>query len=323
MGMIKARRVAGYDRVTQDVEFTGSVLASGLNCTPWANLFYVNGITDEGHDNNDGKAPGSSKASIQGAVDDMVGGDIAIINPLTFHEDRGFNRYTEDVVITSGIASNVFANANMKLIGVAGPGSNGDFLGVRWTHETATALTNYAPALQVENIGFFSEGGTYGVHLVHDGAANTKQGSQGTSFYKCAFKGKGLYVLSGGDGLTVDTCRFQCAYNGVVAQLNYSASANPGRRLTVRNSEWLDGNGNVSSDACIHIAAPCTEILIRDCYFPQIPTGNEYITATGACEGLIANVHCAAADLVLATAFNVASTLITAGIYDKIGLVVA
>jgi len=124
--------------------------------------------------------------------------------------------------------------------------------------------------------------------------------------------------------LTVDTCRFQCAYDGVVAQLNYSASLNPGRRLTVRNCEWLDGNGVVSSAACIAIAPPVTEILIRDCYFPQVPTGNAYITDTGAgCEGLIANCHVASADIAIGTAFPVTATLLTVGIYDETGLVVA
>jgi len=287
----------------------------------WGTERFVDGVN--GVAGRDGRSPATSLATIQTGVTAATGGDVVYINPLAFHEDRGWNRYTEDVVITSGIASNLFANAGISLIGITRPGATGDFLGVRWTHATATALTNDAPALSVENIGFFSEGATYGVHLVHDGATNTKQGSQGTSFYNCAFKGQGLYVKDGGDGLTVEKCRFQPKWDGTVCQLNYSASLNPGRRLTVRNCEWLDGNGVVSSAACIVIAPPCTEVLIRDCYFPQEPTGGCYISAAGANEGLVANCHFANANMVLATHILWGDAMLPAGIYDQLGLVVA
>jgi len=287
----------------------------------WGTERFVDGVN--GVAGRDGRSPATSLATIQTGVTAATGGDVVYINPLAFHEDRGWNRYTEDVVITSGIASNLFANAGISLIGITRPGATGDFLGVRWTHATATALTNDAPALSVENIGFFSEGATYGVHLVHDGATNTKQGSQGTSFYNCAFKGQGLYVKDGGDGLTVEKCRFQPKWDGTVCQLNYSASANPGRRLTVRNCEWLDGNGTANSGPMIYLLAPITEVVIRDCFFPQIPTGNTYITAAGAIEGIVANIHCAAADLVIATHFAVSATLFTTGIWDELGPVVA
>ena len=312
-----SRDERGYQVVRSAVAFRERVLLA-QDC-PWGNVLYVDGI--DGSDSYNGRSSDRAKKTIQGAINVATGGDTIYIRPLAFHDDRGWNRYTEDVVVTSGIASNLFANAGISLIGITRPGATGDFMGVRWTHTSATALTNDAPALSVENIGFFSEGATYGVHLVHDGAAGLKQGSQGTSFYKCAFKGKGLYVLSGGDGLTVDTCRFQCAYDGVVAQLNYSGSANPGRRLTVRNCEWLDGNGVVSNGPLIHIAPPCTEILIRDCYFPQLPSTGAYVSAAGAAnEGLIANIHCAGTGLVLATAF-LAGGCFTVGVYDKEGLI--
>lgn len=289
----------------------------------WGNTLYVDSI-DGSDDSYNGLSPDRAKETIQGAIDVATGGDTIYIRPQTFHDDRGFNRYTEDVTITGGAASNIFANAGISLIGITRPGATGDFLGVRWKHSTDKInLTNEAPALAVENIGFFSEGATYGVLLSHDGATGTKQGSQGTSFYNCAFKGKGLYVLSGGDGLTIDKCRFQCAYDGTVAQLNYSASANPGRRMTVRNSEWLDGNGVVSSGPCITVAPPLTELLIRDCYFPQKPTGNAWIVTTGANEGLLAKLHFAVADMTLATGILKGDAVFASGIYDETGLITA
>ena len=312
-----SRDERGYQVVRSAVAFRERVLLA-QDC-PWGNVLYVDGI--DGSDSYNGRSSDRAKKTIQGAIDIATGGDTIYIRQLTFDEDKGFNRYTEDVVITSGIASGTFYNAGISLIGITRPGAAGDFLGVRWTQETLTALTNDAPALALENIGFFSEGATYGVHLVHDGAAGLKQGSQGTSLYNCAFKGKGLYVLSGGDGLTVEKTRFQCAWDGTVAQLNYSASLNPGRRLTVRNCEWLDGNGVVSDGPLIAIAPPCSEILIRDCYFPQLPSTGAYVSAAGASnEGLIANIRCAGTALVLATAF-LAGGCFTVEVYDKEGII--
>ncbi len=172
------------------------------------------------------------------------------------------------------------------------PGQQGDYCGVRWKH-TATGpnLTIDAPATHVENIGFFSEGATQGVLCVHDGGTLTKQGGTGTTFYNCGFKGKGLFVTGGGDGFSVEKCRFQCAWDGTVAALDYSGQSNPGRRLTVRNCDWLDGNATVPDTACISITAPVTEFLITGCNFPQVPTSTVYIDTAGANYGLISDCY--------------------------------
>ena len=275
----------------QVFEYGGAPVSGTRFTNPWGTHYFVDSIN--GSDAYDGKSPTRAKATIQAAVtastaDTASRGDVIYINPGVWNTGTGFDRYTEDVTITSGVTGTDMTNSNMSLIGIS-HGGTGDFLGVRWRHLTATNLTNDAPALHVENIGFLSEGATYAVLLRHNGETDTQQGSQGTSFYNCAFKGKGLYVLSGGDGLTIDRCRFQCSYLGVTAQLNVSCSANPGRRLTVRNCEWLDGNGTVPATRCIDIAPPMTEFLIRDCYFPQEPTDAVYIDVGGANEGLIAN----------------------------------
>ena len=306
-------------------EFGGAPVGSGRFSNPWGTHYFVDSIN--GKANNSGLRPDDATATIQQAVNLSTNnvnsrGDVIYINPGIWNTGTGFDRYTEDVTITSGVTGTDMTNANMSIIGITGPGATGDFLGVRWKHLTTQNLLNDAPALHVENIGFFSEGATYAVLLRNNGATLTRQGTQGTSFYNCGFKGKGIYGQDGGDGLTVVNSRFQCSYGGAVAQLNWQCSANPGRRLTVRNCEWLDGNGNAPDGPMIHIAAPLTEILIRDCMFPQVPTGNTYITASGACEGLIANVHCASADLTIATHFAVSATLFTTGIYDELGLVV-
>lgn len=282
----------------QVFEFGGSPVSGGRFSSPWAKHYFVDSI--DGQPGNGGLKPNEAVDTIQGAVDLATRGDVIYIRPGVWNTGTGFDRYTEDVTITSGQSGTDMTNSNISIIGVSAPGSIGDFVGVRWKYETATNLTNDAPALHLEKIGFFSEGATYAVLLRHNGATLTRQGSTGTSFYDCHFKGKGLYVLSGGDGLSVIKCRFQCAYTGTVAQLNYSASANPGRRLTVMYSDWLDGNGVAPDGPCISIAPPCTEILIKHNTFPQQPTssGNVYISAAGASnEGLIANNWFASANL--------------------------
>ena len=301
----------------------GGAPVSPRHSNPWGTHYFVDATN--GSDAYDGKSPVRAKATIQAAVtasttDTLSRGDVIYINPQTWDTTKGFTRYTEDVTITSGATGTDMTNSNMSLIGITGPGATGDFLGVRWKHATATNLTNDAPALHLENIGFFSEGATYAVLLVNDGATLSKQGSQGTSFYNCGFKGKGLYVLSGGDGLTVDSCRFQCSWDGVTAQLNVSCSANPGRRLTVRNCEWLDGNGTVPATRCIDIAPPMTEFLIRDCHFPQEPTDAVYIDVGGANEGLISN--CYFNDDEVDTDLKITQGTVTnvVGCYDAAGL---
>ena len=284
---------------------------------PWGDQWYVDSIN--GNDDYTGRGPSVAKETIQAAVTAAGRGDTIYINPGIWNTGTGFDRYTEDVTVTSGVSGTDMANSNMSIIGVSS-GGTGDFLGVRWKHATTANLTVNAPAFHVENIGFFSEGATYGALCVNDGATKTKQGSQGTSFYNCAFKGKGLFVTGGGDGFTVENTRFQCAYDGTVADLNYNASSNPGRRLTVRNCEWLDGNGVVPSAPCITIAPPLTEMLIRDCYFPQLPTGSVYIATAGAVEGLIANCFFNIADLDTDAHITLGTAVVAVSCWDKAGI---
>lgn len=301
----------------------GVPVMSGVYSNPWGTHYFVDGTN--GNDNNSGKTPGTAKATIQSAVtastaDTASRGDVIYINPGIWNTGTGFYRYDEAVAITSGVTGTDMTNSNMSIIGITGPGATGDFLGVRWKETSTVALTNDAPALHVENIGFFSEGANQAVLLQHDGATDTKQGTQGTSFYNCGFKGKGIYGDDGGDGLTVVNCRFQSSWDGNVAAIDWTCSANPGRRLTIRNCEWLDGNGTPPDAPCIVVAPPCTEILITDCYFPQESAANSvFISMAGANEGLIANCYFAVADLDTDAQILPGGCLVTA-IYDVSGL---
>lgn len=302
------------------MEFGGAPVSGGRFSSPWAKHYFVDAI--DGSAGNAGLRPDDAMATIQQAVDLATGGDVIYIRPQQYKIDTMYGRYTEDVTITmaTGLTSgDAVVDGMRSIIGVAANTFNADFSGVRWKHATSCNLTNDTPGLHVENIGFFSEGATYGVNLRYE--ADTKRGSEGSSFYHCAFKGKGLYVISGGDGLTIDSCRFQCAYNGTVADINTSGVINL-RRLTIRNCEWLDGNSTAPTAPCITIAGTTSEILIRDCYFPQIPTagGSVYIDTTGANHGLIANCYFNHDDLDTDVDILLGTGVKAVGCYDQGGL---
>ena len=283
--------------------------------SPWSTVRFVDGAN--GNDNNSGLKPTEPLDTIQAAVTASGRGDVIYVRPQAYVVGTGFTRYTEEV-------TTVLTQSDLSIIGCVNT-PNPEY-GVRWKHATNTTgycLVNIAPALHIENIGFFAESAAGAMSILNNGTTDTQRGTDGTTIYNCVVKGKGIIVRSGGDGFTIQNTRFHCGYDGAVANLDYSCSANPGRRLLVRNCEWQDGNGTVSSGPCITILPPLTEILIRDCYFPQIPTGSAWIVMTGASnEGLVANCHFAVADMTLSTGILKGGVFVT-GIYDETGLITA
>ena len=299
-------------------EFGGAPVGSGRFSSPWATHYFVDAI--DGKASNGGKRPDDATATIQQAVDLSTGGDIIYIRPQQYKIDTMYGRYTEDVTITmaSGLSSGgIVVDGMRSIIGVSVNTFNADFSGIRWKYGTTTCLTNDTPGLHLENIGFFAEGKTQAVLLRY--AADTKRGSEGTSIYHCAFKGAGIQVTSGGDGLTIDSCRFQCAYDGGVAAINMSGVINL-RRPTIRNCEFLDGNATVPDAAYIDIDGTTSELLIRDCYFGQEPATEAYIETDGAVYGLIANCYFNTDELDTNFHILLGTGVKAVGCYDQAGL---
>jgi hypothetical protein len=301
------------------MEFGGSPVGGGRFSSPWAKHYFVDAI--DGSAGNAGLRPDDATKTIQQAVDLATGGDIIYIRPQQYKIDTMYGRYQEDVTITmtAGLTrGDIVVDGMRSIIGVSANTFNADFSGVRWQHASTCNLTNDTPGLHVENIGFFSEGCTYGVLLRYE--ADTKRGSEGTSFYHCAFKAMGLYVRTGGDGLTIDSCRFQPKYDGTtVADINLTGTINL-RRTTIRNCEWLDGNSTASVAPCITIAGTTSELLIRDCYFPKKPSGGVYINTSGAVHGLIANCFFSEDDLDTDAEILQGTGVKVVGCYDALGL---
>lgn len=282
-------------------QYGGQPVGGFLWASPWSKVYFVDGYG--GAAGNSGERPDDALSTIAAATAKATTGDVIYIRPLDYSIGHGVERYSEDVSITmtntgynhAGTTSYPLCQpSNISIIGCAHKTNPG--YAVRWKPATATALTNTSPNLHVENIGFFAED-LLAVSLLSNGTTDTQRGIDGTSFYNCEIKGGGMTVADGGTCLTLDHCRFAPKYNGEVDNaFTYTCNTSPGRLLTIRNCEFFDGNGTVCDDQWITLTGTITEVLIRDCYFGQVPTGNAYIVAAAGVEGLIANCYFAAAD---------------------------
>ncbi|MHC4752737.1 MAG: hypothetical protein ACYTFW_23055, partial [Planctomycetota bacterium] len=267
----------------QVFEYGGSPVGSARFTNPWETHYFVDATN--GSDANDGKSPTDAKATIQAMITAANGGDVIYVNPQTYKLGTGFNRYTEDVSVTMGGAGGsgvVSTNANMSLIGVTPANYPTDFLGVRWTYATATPLTIDAPCFHIENIGFFSEGATYHIHLRNNGATRTREGTTGFTAYNCAFKGDAKVYGEGANELSIVKCRFQAKYDGTVSGINLVGSANQVVRPVIANCDFIGGNGTAMSDAAIIGAAPWHDAVIRDNYFANDSTTGIFINIAGS-----------------------------------------
>lgn len=288
--------------------------------SPWNTHYFVDG--DNGSDGNSGKETTKAFKTIQAAVTASTGGDVIYIRPKTYTLGTGFARYTEDVTVAlggNGGSGATDTNSNKSLIGISQRGHPSDFLGVRWKFDSATNLAVDATCLHVENIGFFTEGATYAINLRCNGTTRTQEGTSGFSIYNCAIKGEGKLYANGGNEIQIVNCRFQAKFDGTVGGINLVGSANAVARPLIQNCEFIGGNTNNMSDACIVGAAPWYDAVIRDCYFNADSDTNVYINIAGSTStGTISNCHFSVADV--STGRIVEGGLIATGIYDGGGL---
>jgi len=310
-------------------QYGGMPVGSRLWASPWSTAYFVDGYS--GYDGFSGLKPTEAKKTIAAAVALCGRGDVVYIRPYPYGIGHGMERYAEDVTMTAskgalGIAGTssypILSPSDVSIIGCVNTVS--PQMGVRWKPALAFCLTNTTPALHVENIGFFAED-LLAVSLLSNGTTDTQRGMDGTTFYNCDIKGGGI---TGSDGLTslaFNRCRFEPKHNGEVDHaLTITSQTNPGSKLTIENCEFLDGSDGTAADGPWIVLATCTkDVIIRDCYFGQVPTGTAYITGTATTvEGVVENCYFGNANMVLATGIA-ATGLITAGIYDLLGLVVA
>jgi hypothetical protein len=295
----------------------GGQPVGALWASPWSKAYFVDG--EDGNTSNDGLTPGTALSTIQAAVTKATRGDVIYVRPQQYTGGTGFSRYTEEVTVTAGASAGSathFENADISIIGTVNT-PNPEY-GVRWKHATNTTgycLINHAPALHLENIGFFAEDAAGAVSLLNNGATTTRRGSDGTTFYNCVIKAGRVITADGGDGLTFQNCFFHGKYSGgTTGGITFTCSANPGRRLKILNCGFVEGNGATCATEYINIAGVASEVVIKDCYFGLIPTSAKYILATST-TGIIANCYFADADLDLTDDLTL-SSIVPAGLWD-------
>ncbi len=297
--------------------------SSGRFANPWANSYFVD--YDGGDNGNTGKSPTSAFQTITKAVSVAIGGDVIYINPRAYQMGRGFRRYVEDVTITPGGTSgtgNVATNANISLIGITPRKFPTDFLGVRTKYETATNLTVQAPCTHIENIGFFCEDATYGVHFEADGSY-INAGHNGSSMYNCAVKGDGGVYSEGSNELQIINCRFQAKYDGTTSQITLGNNTLQIVRPIIVGCDFIGGNTNNMSVGPINFPyAPVEDCRISNCYFAEAPDSGDYIILAGTTnDGFVADCFFGDDDAKSSLAALASGTtgIYAAGLYDENG----
>jgi len=314
----------GLTKFPNGVSSFGIPLVGDRFSNPWATHYFVD--ADHGSDGNVGKDPSTAFATIQKAVTESTGGDVIYIRPKTYTLGTGFARYTEDVSVTlggSGGSGATATNANKSLIGVTQRINPTDFLGVRWKFSSATNLTVDAPCLHVENIGFFVEDATYAINLRCNGATRTQEGTTGFSIYNCAIKGDGKLYANGGNELSIVNCRFQAKYDGTTGGIQLVGSSNQVARAVIDGCDFIGGNSYNMATAPINTAAPCWDLMIRNCFFSVTTDSTTYIVIAGTSNtGLVANCYFGSADINAACTGLVAGTsgVFAAALYDEVGI---
>jgi hypothetical protein len=252
---------------------------------PWSRHWFVDGT--DGNDNNEGFAPESAKATIDAAIQAAGRGDVIYVRPKAYTVGTGFARYTETGTVD-------LTQSDLHIIGVSN--SPNPEYGVRWAKTSSGYNIDCSgPALHVENIGFFSEGATGTALLRNNGATDTQRGTDGTTFVNCVVKGGRIITADGGDGTTFENCLFHGSA-GVTGGITATGSANPGRRLRIRDCAFLEGNGAAVATEYINIAGVYSEVQIHGCRFGLIPTSAKYILVTSS-TGMISHCWFAKADL--------------------------
>ena len=324
MPLLKGPESGGYVEINRKVKFTDVVIASKLNPLPWSKVYYVDGV--DGLDTYEGTSPTRAFKTAQAALTLGGRGTVIYVRPLAYKIGTGFNRYAEELTLALGGAGGTgveATNSDISLIGIT-PSMNPEF-GPRFK-ATTVGLTLDAPSLHVENIAWFAEGATEAILIRNNGATYTRRGSDGTTFYNVVIKGSGIVVADGGDGLTLDSCRFHSGYDGTsggIGALRYVCSANPGTRLRILNSHFHGGNVTETPATCyITVLPPMTQLLLAGCKFGAIPTDGHYLDFSGASNtGAILDNFFAHANLVLETSLHIGGC-VQAGNFDTAGIVV-
>jgi hypothetical protein len=277
----------------QNVTFTAGIAGANTN----KNVLYVDGTN--GSDGNTGKGWSSAKATIQGAIDAAVAGDIIFIAPKAMSAgDTDPSSYAETLTIAA-------AKSSLSLIGLSRGRTQGGLPQIKKGSGTTAMLTIRAPGCLIANLGFNGVGASPTfyqslVGILLDDDASTKT-AFGTTIMNCHFKncagsaastnaaegGAITWSLGGAWQTRIIGCRF---YKNVGDIVVVGTSTSVPQDVIIEDCVMSGPAANV--DCNIYVASSGVNgIIIRNCSFGQLPalggTNDRYIKMASGTVGMI------------------------------------
>lgn len=292
----------------------GGVPVGGHRFTsPWATVRFVDGI--DGQDGWGGAKPNRSFATIQAGVTASAEQDIVYVRPLAMVADASdVGKYAEQVTIA-------FAKHNLSLIGVKHGDDQNYGAKVRYA-TSGYVMEVYAAAFHLENFCIQKGGSITGaINLRGISGYATEAGSCGSTIENCMVRYGGIQVY-GGYNTTIKNVVFMSAAGAVTL----TGSAIPTRGHRIIGCDFMANNGAAVATAYLRILGSQMELFIRNCWFDQPTTADEYIYSTGSVDGLIADCSFADDDVTFGTTaadeIRIASgTMTVVRCYDNTGLI--
>jgi hypothetical protein len=229
----------------------------------------------------------------------MSVGDVCYIRPQAYVVGTGHARYQECVTVD-------LAQSDLTFIGTGYPRNN-EF-GVRMKAAAAQVycFDISGPSCHIENIGLFSDGGTYTLYARNNGTTATQRGSDGIVLYNVNSKGSPLYI-NGGQAARVIECVFHYA---TAAQLVIASPSASGYNQQIRNCSFLDNNGAQTTGPYLSASGAHVYSLIVDhSWFQQVPSGGKYIVMGGTLNtGIISDCFFEDDDVTIASHMTLGGT---------------
>lgn len=293
----------------------GRPLGGGQFTSPWATHYFVD--YENGSNAFDGTAPARSKKTISSAITASSAQDVIYVRPRNPGSDNSdIGQYGEQLVIPE-------AKHNLSIIGV----KNGydQFYGPFVRYATSGYVVDvYAPAFHLENMCIHKGGSITGCIYLRGALGYVAEaGSCGATIENCQVR-YGKLQVEGGYHSTVRNCLFKSS----APAAEYDAGESiPTQGHRIIGCDFMANNGAALATAYLRLKGSHMEFFIRDCYFDQPTTADEYIYATGSNDGTIANCFFNDNDMSCGSAAGdevrvAAGTMSTVGCYDNSGALI-
>ena len=259
-------------------QYGGEPVGGARFTNPWATTYFVD--YDNGSAGNQGLKPQEAVTLPSEAVSLASAGDIIYVRPRppgTDNSDVG--QYADQILIPE-------AKYQLSMIGV-NHGYN-QFHGPFVRYATSGYVVDVsAPAFHLENMCIHKGGSITGaIRLRGVSGYATLAGSCSSTIENCQIRYGKLHV-DGGYHTTVRNCLFKSSAPAVY----YDASTLPTQGHRIIGCDFMANNGAALATAYVRLLGSHMEFFIRDCYFDQKTTADEYIYATGSNDGTIANCY--------------------------------